>query len=136
MRDHPCASYHPIQGQLWGGRVKLQGLKSSILTMPVDSYMDDIHFLTREVWPLVRQDVLQHDSFSCGRWGARPFPTQRDAFDPAVLNPDTIYMHSRPLFVGQTFLANNSRPSRETFTFWQATQSLPKDGCEALTFVC
>ncbi len=41
-------------------------------------------FLAEEVWPLraTRSGLLQHDSFSCDRWGGgAPFPTQRSGLE-------------------------------------------------------
>eukprot|EP00804_Cyclotella_cryptica_P025470 CCRYP_011979-RA/>CCRYP_011979-RA protein AED:0.16 eAED:0.16 QI:717/0.5/0.66/1/0.5/0.33/3/0/280 len=43
---------------------------------------DDAEKLERHVWPIVRQDVLHHDSFCCGKFNetiqSRPFPTKRE----------------------------------------------------------
>ena len=32
-------------------------------------YIEDINFLDSVVWNIARQSVLQHDSFSCGKFG-------------------------------------------------------------------
>ena len=41
-------------------------------------------FLAEEVWPLASRPgaLLQHDSFSCDRWGGgAPFPTRRIKYE-------------------------------------------------------
>ena len=76
--------------------------------------------------------IVRSNSFARGR----PFPTVRDPFSTSVLDPNLLYLHDQPLFVGQTFLANGSRVSRETYLLKQAMLNMPGGCCEAYTFEC
>merc|ERR1719399_2019670 len=39
-------------------------------------------FLTTEVWPVARKSVLQHDAFSCDKFGGgEPFPLPRHGWE-------------------------------------------------------
>ena len=43
-----------------------------------DTYIQDTNFLNDEIWRIVQESVLQHDSFSCDKFGGgKPFPTKR-----------------------------------------------------------
>ena len=37
----------------------------------------DQDFLGLYVWPLVKDDSISHDSYTCGKFGGIPFPTKR-----------------------------------------------------------
>eukprot|EP00666_Eupelagonemidae_sp_cell4sb_P005426 gene5426-1190_t len=46
---------------------------------PQGRYLTDMLFLGSEVWPAAQKSLMQHDSFSCDKYGGgRPFPTQRE----------------------------------------------------------
>lgn len=42
-----------------------------------DKYLADMIFLTRIVWPEAKKSIVQHDSFSCKKYGGSPFPVAR-----------------------------------------------------------
>lgn len=80
MRDHP---HHgtTLCGGMWGVRGgKLNTIRSLISTYYelglTDSsiYGIDQDFLTHSVWPIAKDDVVQHDEF----FAKQPFPTSRD----------------------------------------------------------
>ena len=82
MRDHPSHSNYAMSGGMWcvarGGFPQMESiLKSSQIGT---NYIDDMHFLTKTVWPFAQKNVLQHDAFGCqsNQWGtSSPFPTTR-----------------------------------------------------------
>jgi hypothetical protein len=80
MRDHP-AHRMPIMGCSFGGiRGAVTDMAKRIADWPhqgpVGHYGDDETFLATQIWPLVREQALQHDSFPDGSFGpTRPFPT-------------------------------------------------------------
>ena len=58
-------------------------------------YGGDLTFLTEKVWPMLKNNQIGHDSYSCHKFpNSRPFPTKR---------PDN-YQH-----VGQVFLIEGGR---------------------------
>ena len=86
MRDHP---FHNIiiMGGLWSYRPQLNLTLTRLLRSKFENTtlmwkydgMADQWFLNIEVWPLVKNHLLSHDSFHCGKidLNTRPFPTQR-----------------------------------------------------------
>ena len=103
MRDHPSHSNFEMSGGMWGGRGDafpqmatelrkfedsqssswLRWIAPSWLMSWIRSlqgaYMVDMNFLNAVVWPVARASVLQHDAFSCAKFGGgRSFPTTRD----------------------------------------------------------
>jgi hypothetical protein len=43
-----------------------------------DQYGADLNFLTQAVWPLVKNNQIAHDAYSCHKYpNSKPFPTQR-----------------------------------------------------------
>jgi len=85
MHDHPGHCGMPMQAGMWGGRsilpqVEMIVYPSSNMVGEVLSHWDDAEKLERYVWPIVRQNVLHHDSFCCGKFNdtikSRPFPTK------------------------------------------------------------
>ena len=79
MRDHPSHSNYPISGGMWGARGgAVKNIRSLMYEGVGGNYLDDMNFLRKDVWPLVRTSFMQHDSFSCDKWGGgRPFPSPR-----------------------------------------------------------
>ncbi|CAF1613641.1 unnamed protein product, partial [Didymodactylos carnosus] len=66
MRDHPQHDT-AILGGLWG-------IKK--FEIPCYNRKGDQQFLEKYIWPLIRTNSLQHDSFLCRRFPtAEPFPT-------------------------------------------------------------
>ena len=84
MRDHPSHSKSAMLGGLWCGTSDAIPEMVDILIqqkMPHE-YGQDMDFLDEIVWPIVQKSVLQHDSFSCEKFGASfPFPTPRDGWE-------------------------------------------------------
>lgn len=80
MRDHPSHSNFAMSGGLWGGThdsVPQMAYLLSAQTMN-DNYLSDMDFLNAMVWPLARQSVMQHDAFSCSKFGGGTgFPLPR-----------------------------------------------------------
>eukprot|EP00038_Savillea_parva_P029209 m.69519 g.69519 ORF g.69519 m.69519 type:complete len:908 (-) comp8589_c0_seq1:73-2796(-) len=80
MRDHPSHSSYAMSGGMWGGtRRGIPHMESLIRGSHIKTaYVEDMNFLNKHVWPIVKRDVLQHDAFSCTRYGGgRPFPRPR-----------------------------------------------------------
>ena len=43
-----------------------------------DAYLADMNFLTRDIWPIAQKSLIQHDAFSCERYGGGlPIPHVR-----------------------------------------------------------
>lgn len=80
MRDHPSHSGYEMSGGMWcaTNRGVPDMADRLYATHMSNEYLQDMTFLTTEIWPIARQDVLQHDSFSCDKFGGgNPFPTTR-----------------------------------------------------------
>ena len=95
LRDH-VNHCHAMNGGMWGAvKGALSSMKELITKWEnKDQYFADMSFLASDVWPLVENNQLSHDSYCCDRFpNARPFPTQRP--------PN--YQH-----VGQVFDANDN----------------------------
>lgn len=98
MHDHPNHCWgHPMSAGMWGGRVKIPEMKCVIEhcennmpsksdgSNPLAEYWDDQNQLEKYIWPIVKQNVMQHDSVCCktpqskSYWkDSRPFPTKRE----------------------------------------------------------
>ncbi|KAF2347326.1 hypothetical protein FHG87_021918, partial [Trinorchestia longiramus] len=83
MRDHPHHKAVVLAG-LWGAFNKYPALYSNarnkMLSQPAN-YTEkyDQLLLASYLWPLVQDDVLEHDSYNCKDHPAsKPFPTQRE----------------------------------------------------------
>ncbi len=79
LRDHVnhCIV---MNGGMWGGvKGSLPDLKQRIEAWPSrDEYMADLHFLEEQIWPLIKNSQIAHDSYCCDRFpNARPFSTRR-----------------------------------------------------------
>ncbi len=95
MRDH-VNHCHSMNGGMWGGtKGSLNQIKDLIEKWEnKDEYFADMSFLDSEIWPLVQDNQLSHDSYCCDKYpNARPFPSKR---------PPT-YQH-----VGQVFDAKDN----------------------------
>jgi hypothetical protein len=80
MRDHPSHSNYAMSGGMWGGtRGAIPQMATLIRSSRITAdYVQDMNFLNKKVWSVVKRDVLQHDSFSCQKYGGgRPFPRSR-----------------------------------------------------------
>jgi hypothetical protein len=86
MRDHPGHA-RPIMGGMFGGvRGAVPEMTGLVANWPhhgrLGNYGDDEDFLTAQVWPLVRAQAIQHDTFNSGNFGPSSlFPTSLTASD-------------------------------------------------------
>lgn len=95
MHDHPHHSV-PILGGMFG--IKCQNIPA--IEFPYEAHkwfinhqerwQVDQDFLTQEIWPIVKDDCMNHDQFFQHIWGGIPFPTLRQGLE----------------FVGQVFDEN------------------------------
>lgn len=79
MRDHPSHSLYAMSGGMWcaqSGEIQITGETLQRANVG-DQYLADMDFLNSVVWPTVKDNVLQHDSFSCLSYKANPFPLPR-----------------------------------------------------------
>ncbi len=79
MRDH-VNHCHEINGGMWGAiKGSMMSLKSKMdKWKSKDQYFQDMNFLREEIWPLIEDKQIAHDSYCCDRFNnARPFPTRR-----------------------------------------------------------
>ncbi len=80
MRDHPSHSKYAMSGGMWcttsNGISKIQEIQDSLPGS--NAYLKDMDWLNKNLWPIARKDILQHDSFSCNEFGGGfPFPSVR-----------------------------------------------------------
>lgn len=90
MRDHPQHSIHAMNGQMWGGYGNsIPNMKQLIMKYRARNwFMMDIHFLTSQIWPIVKKSVWVHDAYPLHKFGQdRPFPVKRNG-DQFVGNVD------------------------------------------------
>lgn len=84
MRDHPKHTTHAMSGGMWcatGDAMPDMAQRLGAMHM-TDDYWQDMDFLTTEVWPVARKSVLQHDAFSCDKFGGgEPFPLPRQGLE-------------------------------------------------------
>jgi hypothetical protein len=115
LRDH-VNHVRTMNGGLWGG-VKgcyPQGIYNTIKSTNFDmkGYMQDIYLLTDHVWPVVKDDQIAHDAYSCNKFSnSKPFPTKRD----------TNYQH-----VGQVF-DENDQPRMDDIDRFIRNRPNPKE---------
>ncbi|XP_071519630.1 uncharacterized protein [Panulirus ornatus] len=84
MRDFPQHKAIMLAG-LWGGHnrwpQRLRKIREDMFDQPLNLTRHfDQHLLANLLWPVIKKDVLQHDSYNCryeDHKGARPFPVQR-----------------------------------------------------------
>lgn len=81
LRDHPSHSNYPMSGGLWGGtKDAIPDIISRLKAKAISKeYVADMNWLTNVIWPIAQQSVMQHDAFSCDKFGGgHPFPSQRE----------------------------------------------------------
>jgi hypothetical protein len=78
MRDHPSHNV-PILGGLWGGYSRpLKHMNELISATPIEGkYGEDQHFLAANVYPIIRENCMVHDSFFLFELTSRTFPSRR-----------------------------------------------------------
>jgi hypothetical protein len=87
MHDHPGHCGMPIQGGMWGGRALVPEIDQVVYpnktSEPITTFQhwDDTNRLRDIIWPIVKLDLIHHDSYCCGKFNetikSRPFPTPR-----------------------------------------------------------
>lgn len=83
MRDHPSHSKFALSGGMWCCTSRAFSQMEDLLNRisVSDEYLRDMDFLNTAVWPVAKTSVLQHDAFSCKKFGGKPFPTARRDFE-------------------------------------------------------
>ena len=77
MRDHPSHSKYPISGGMWCSTT-ISNIENLLTNVKNQAYLQDMNFLNKVIWPMAKKSLLQHDSFSCDKFGGgKPFPTPR-----------------------------------------------------------
>lgn len=112
MRDHPSHSHYNMSGGMWGGtRDALPNINSLLIQRPMSNvYIEDMNFLDSVVWNIAQQSVLQHDSFSCGKFGVdHPFPRKRVGFE----HVGSVYIDGKMRQIDVDILKNETLNSRK-----------------------
>eukprot|EP00957_Ditylum_brightwellii_P077912 5921791-Ditylum_brightwellii.AAC.1 len=77
MRDHPCHSNYTISGGMWCSTT-IPNMEALLTGVKSQAYLQDMNFLDKVIWPMAQKSLLQHDSFSCDKFGGgKPFPIPR-----------------------------------------------------------
>ena len=69
-----------MNGGMWGGtRDAVPDMTERLERLKVGKdYRLDMDFLNEQVWPIAQKSLLQHDAFTCAKFGGgSPFPTTR-----------------------------------------------------------
>ena len=124
VRDHPSHSNFPMSGGMWGA---VRGALPNVAALikgggAADAYLADMNFLTRSVWPIAKQSLLQHDAFSCQTGGSygkgEPIPHFRDGGE----HLGAVYLDGKMRRGDVNILANAKRPKEctppEEFAAW------------------
>ena len=81
MRDHPSHSSHSISGGMWCSTT-IPNMRALLTNVTNQAYAQDMNFLKKVIWPMAQKSLLQHDSFSCEKFGGgKPFPTPRQGWE-------------------------------------------------------
>ena len=114
MRDHPSHSNFAMSGGMWCARSQVI-LKIEMLLERAalnEDYLKDMDFLNSDIWPLAKTDVLQHDSFSCKKFGAKPFPIPR----VGVEHVGSVYVDGEMRKVDVDILRKSLRDNNQSYT--------------------
>ena len=77
MRDHPSHSHYAMSGGMWCSTT-IPNMQALLTNVENQAYLQDMNFLNKVIWPIAQKSLLQHDSFSCDKFGGgKPFPTPR-----------------------------------------------------------
>lgn len=109
IRDHPNHD-RTLNGGLWGGtKGAIKGMSKMVQAFGnKNSYGGDLQFLMTEIWPLVKNNQIGHDAYTCTKYpNSHPFPTKRP----------TNYQH-----VGQVFDANDNFRAKDINGFMRGVQ--------------
>eukprot|EP00940_MAST-03C_sp_MAST-3C-sp2_P000001 g1.t1 len=80
LRDHPSHSNYAMSGGMWcGTHDAVPDMKERLEARQLGhQYLQDMNFLNSVIWPIAQKSLLQHDSFSCDRFGGGlSYPTKR-----------------------------------------------------------
>jgi hypothetical protein len=86
MHDHPFHTV-PMLGGMWGMKKPAVANFGSLLNAwhgeAHPAWQCDQEFLTRAIWPFVKEHTLDHASFHAGRWftHSKPFASPRSGFE-------------------------------------------------------
>ena len=92
MRDHPGQCEYPVNAGMWAGSRMLppylttsaekDNLCPPPCLKPAEAVFNENEFLKNYLWPHLAKDVLQHASFSCGKFGpSTGFPSGRIGYE-------------------------------------------------------
>ena len=77
IRDHPSHSKYAMSGGMWCSTT-IPNIETLLTGVENQAYLQDMDFLNTVIWPMAQKSLLQHDSFSCDKFGGgKPFPTPR-----------------------------------------------------------
>lgn len=79
MRDH-INHCNVMNGGMWGGIKNAipADIIENFMSFSKDSYLADMNFLKSEIWPLIKDEQLSHDSYCCDQFPHTiPFPSKR-----------------------------------------------------------
>jgi len=109
IRDHHHHADYFMGGGLWGGvREAIPNMTELIEEHNVnDVFFNDMVFLRGHIWPRAKKSILQHDSFSCVKWGALPFPFSRTSGHVGA-----IFINKRPTTFAQRSPESCRSPDR------------------------
>eukprot|EP01080_Neovahlkampfia_damariscottae_P000410 gene410-6823_t len=133
MRDHFEHNF-PFNG-MWGA---VKGAVPNLMELSKnyvrEKYFADMNLLAEKVYPLVKNNMISHDSYHCKKWGAKPFPTRRFAKehvggvfdendnprvgDMLVMKPTPVECRAHPIFENALLLGvfNYFMASKENTT--------------------
>ena len=113
VRDHPSHSNYPMSGGMWGA---VRGALSEVQQLikagaKTDVYLADMNFLTSHVWPIAQRSLIQHDAFSCTRYGGGlPVPRVREGGE----HLGAVYLNGKIRQGDVNILLNAERPKECT----------------------
>lgn len=118
MRDHPSHSSYALSGGMWcasdAGMREIQHVLKGIPSG--NDYLQDMNWLNAKVWPIAQRSVLQHDSFSCDKFGGGlPFPTPRVGWE----HVGSVYINGKMRAIDTEILSRTIPPTKcslQTYT--------------------
>ena len=120
MRDHPSHANYIISGGMWGGTKNMFPTNTSMETLiqnfkSRDGYVQDMIFLQEQVYPLIRGDIIEHDSYGCVKYkqeAATTLTSSTSATDTTtnIIVPFPTRRSLNMEHVGQVFESTNDTP--------------------------
>lgn len=106
MRDHPSHSNYAMSAGMWCATT-IPNMEKMLHSNTKKCYTCDQIWLTNNIWPLAQKSLLQHDSFSCDKFGGgRPFPTPRKGWE----HVGSVYIGGKMRQVDVDILKNAKQP--------------------------